>query len=54
MKDKLFDKLINFHIDNKLLKQIDSYAKRKNWRRNFIVREAIKEYLERRKDESKD
>ncbi len=51
MKDKLFDKLINFHIDNKLLRRIDLYAKQNNWRRNFIIRESIKEYLDRRENE---
>lgn len=52
MKNKLFDKLINFHIDNKLLKRIDSYAKQENWRRNFVIREAIKEYLDKKENES--
>ena len=54
MKNKLFDKLINFHIDDNLLERLDSYTKEKNWRRNFVIREAIKEYLDRRKNESTD
>lgn len=51
MKDKLFDKLINFHIGNDLLERLDFFSKRKGWRRNFVIREAIKEYLDRKKIE---
>ena len=43
---KQFDRLINFHIDSKLLNRLDAFAKKKEWKRNFIIREAIKFYLE--------
>ena len=52
MKNKNFDRVINLHIDNQLLKNIESYAKKKAWNRSFVIREAIKEYLDRRKNES--
>jgi len=45
MRKKRFDRFINFHIDSKLLNRLDIFAERKEWKRNFIIREAIKFYL---------
>ena len=44
---KQFDRLINFHIDSALLNQLDEFAEKKGWKRNFTIREAIKDYLKK-------
>lgn len=38
-------KLVDFKIDEELLKALDSYARDKGWNRSFVIREAIKKYI---------
>lgn len=43
---KQFDRKVNFHIDSKLLERLDAFAEKRGWKRNFIIREAIKKFIE--------
>ncbi len=53
MVEKLFDTLISFHIDSKLLNQLDNVSTKKGWKRSFTIREAIKTFLDNEKKEGK-
>ena len=48
---KKFDRFINLHIDSRLLNRLDTFAEKKEWKRNFIIREAIKFYLNAKEKE---
>ena len=50
-KEKRFNKFINFHLDEELLTRLDDFVKRQEYpwnSRNMHIREAIREYLDRR------
>lgn len=47
---KKLNKLIDFKIDVELLAALDSLAIKKGWSRSLVIRQAIMEYIKRRKD----
>jgi len=50
-QNKLFERRIIFFIGEDLLKQVDSAAKKKGWKRSLLIREALKKYI---KEEDKE
>lgn len=44
-------RIVTFKIDEELLEKLDEYAQRVKKPRSEIIREAIREYLERRETE---
>jgi len=47
MVEKLFDTLISFHIGFKLLTRLDNLSRKKDWKRSFAIREAIRTFLDK-------
>lgn len=50
LKKKKKDILVNFKIDHGLLAMLDLLAIKKGWSRSLVIRQAIMEYIKRRKD----
>jgi predicted transcriptional regulator len=38
-------------VDEELLKRLEDFTERKKWKKSFVIREAVKEYLDRHEDE---
>ena len=57
MKEKkqelLFDKNILFRLEKKLFDELDAFCKKRNWKKSFVIREAIKDYLRKRNEDGK-
>jgi len=49
MKKQLGRKL-NFYISPKLEKKLKEYAEKKGWKFSFVIREAIKEFLDKKSE----
>jgi len=45
---KQMENRLNFYLPINLEKQLRRFAKEKGWKVSFVIREAIKEFLERR------
>jgi metal-responsive CopG/Arc/MetJ family transcriptional regulator len=48
-QNKLFEKRIIFFIGEDLLKQVDSAASKRGWKRSLLIREALKKYMKEEK-----
>ncbi len=48
-QNKLFEKRVIFFIGEDLLKQVDSTAKKRGWKRSLLIREALKKYMKESK-----
>lgn len=53
-RKKRYNVLIDFKIDEELLKSLDLFAKEKVWSRSFVIREAIKKYIKTEKGREAD
>jgi len=53
MKEKkqeiLFDKNIIFRIEEKLFNDLDAFCRERNWKKSFVIREALKKYIKESK-----
>ena len=54
MIKRRLDRLVTFHVDSKLLNRLDAFAEKREWKRNFIIREAIKFYLGAKEKENQE
>lgn len=45
---KQLEKKLNFYISPELERKLKEYANKKGWKFSFVIREAIKEYLEKK------
>lgn len=46
-QEKIFDEVIYFRIEKELLDKLNAFCKKRNWKKSFVIREALKEYLKR-------
>jgi len=49
MKEKkqeiLFNKNVIFRIEKELFDELNSFCKKRNWKKSFVIREALKKYI---------
>jgi len=46
---KIFNEVAYFRINKSLLDELDKFCKERNWKKSFVIREALKKYLKEEK-----
>lgn len=53
MKEKkqeiLFDKNILFRLEKELFDELDAFCRERNWKKSFVIRESLKQYIKKNK-----